>query len=75
MTPCIFFPWVAAAAAAAAEICGSVAAGNNLDFSDISVASLHVLNILECFVTTFVDFLNVLECFLDVLRLLGKCIV
>ena len=48
----------AAAAAAAAEICSSVAAGKNLDFSDIFFAE-HVLSIFG----RFLVFLNVLDCF------------
>ena len=48
-----------AAAAAAAEICGSVAAGKDLDFSDIFLKFLHVSSIFG----RLVAFFNVLECF------------
>ena len=44
-------------AAVAAEICGSVAAGKNVDFSNILFAFLHVLSISG----RFVGFLNDLE--------------
>ena len=50
---------VSAAAAAAAEICGSVAAGQKLYFLDIFLAFLNVLSIFG----RFVAFLDVLECF------------